>query len=753
MKDEPISALRFHPFSDRRTHICLVLAALTLAVYAQVYSHGYLLVDDHLYVGENARVQAGLSWANTRWAFTTTAAANWHPVTWLSHMLDCQLFGVHLGAHHLVNVLFHLMNVLLLFWLLERMTGAMWPSAFVAAVFALHPLHVESVAWIAERKDVLSTFFWLLTMAAYLGYLKKPSLGRYLAILPLFALGLMAKPMLVTLPCVLLLLDYWPLGRFTPPPAPQKHGKGKPVKPVKPAFPWKVLIEKIPLFGLVVLSSLMTYRAQQGLGAVQTLDMLSLTQRLANAVVSYARYAFHTVWPVHLSTYYPLAKDGLPWWQIATALVFLSGMTALVIWQIRRRPFLGVGWFWYLGTLAPVIGIVQVGSQAMADRYMYVPLIGLGIMAAWGGDAIIPRLPYRTHALAVICGLSIVAMTGLSALQVWYWGDNAVLYAHEVQLCPDSYFAHYQLGIALKKANRIDEAELEFLKTVEIMPNHVDAQLSLGLIAYGKKQYDEAIKHYTVALDHAVGHRNRAETEINFGTVLMETGRFDEAAKHYQIGLQLKPDMAAGHYNLGNALVRLNRPDEAARHYREVLRLEPGNQLAQTQLRELLQSGVATTSSEPKPKLETANDYYEYGNKLAEQNRFAEAAEQYQAALKLKPNELAARINLGNAMAAMGKPQDALTQFQEALKSQPNCGDALINAGNALIELNQFSKARDYFSKATQANPRNAEGWCGLACVLERLNQNTDAAKAYSKAFELDPNNRRAKEGLQELHK
>jgi tetratricopeptide (TPR) repeat protein len=729
----------------RRVLVRLALVTLTLAVYAQVYHHGFFLVDDGVYVKDNPRVQAGLNRPNIQWAFTTTAAANWHPITWLSHMLDCQVFGLGLAGHHLVNVFLHVLNVLLLFWVLDQMTGAIWPSAFVAAVFAVHPLHVESVAWISERKDVLSTFFWLLTMAAYSAYVRKPGISRYVVILPPFVLGLMTKPMLVTLPCVLLLMDYWPLGRFAvPPPV-----KGK----AKPGFPWKALVDKAPLFGLAALSSLMTYYAQQSSGAVQTLDMLPLHQRAANAGVAYVLYAIHAVWPVNLSTYYPLAKDGLSWGPVAGSLAFLAGISWLVAWKRRDRPYLAVGWFWFLGTLVPVIGLVQVGAQAMADRYMYVPLIGLSIMVAWGVPAVIPPTRFRLPGLAAGFFSSVVILSVLCWIQVSYWGDNITLYRHEADLRPDSYFAHCQLGIALKKAGRDDEAEPEFLKTVEILPNHMDANLYLGLIAHGRKQFDQAIQRYTLALEHASGQPNRADVEINLGAALSASGRVEEAAKHYQAGIQLKPDQPEGRYNLANALAALGRRDEAVAHYREVLRLQPDNADARNQLQQLLSAGPVTSATEAKPKLETARDHYAYGNKLAEQNRFSEAAEQYQAALKLDPNHIDSRINLGNTFAARGNPREALAQYREVLRVLPNCVDALTNAGKALTELGQFTKACEEFSKALRVDPRQVDAYCSLGYALTQLNQRDEAAQAYSKALALDPSSKLAKDGLERIRR
>jgi hypothetical protein len=391
--------------SDKYWSLCiyLTLALATLAVFWQVLGHDFVNYDDPDYVYRNPNVQSGITLSSIKWAFTTGHAANWHPLTWLSHMLDWQLFGDNPGWHHLTNLFLHIANTLLLFAVLKRMTNALWRSAFVAAAFALHPLHVESVAWVAERKDVLSTLFWMLTIAAYLRYLERPGTGRYLLTLLIFALGLMAKPMLVTLPFVLLLLDYWPLGRFQFGQIVKSVGQQS-RKSLNAFSHWKLsrhlLLEKVPLFALSAISSIVTFLVQRTAGAVTSVETLPLKLRIANTFVSYLTYIQKMVWPSRLAMFYPYPdKTDLIWQTVVFALLLLI-ISLGVIWLMRRRRYLLTGWLWYLGTLVPVIGLVQVGDQALADRYTYVPLTGLFIIIAWGVPDLIAKWRFRKHALA-----------------------------------------------------------------------------------------------------------------------------------------------------------------------------------------------------------------------------------------------------------------------------------------------------------------------------------------------------------------
>jgi len=434
----------------------LFLTITTIIVYWQVRTYDFINCDDNLYVIENPSVFSGLTFKNVIWAFTDAHAGNWHPVTWLSHMLDCQVFGLNPGRHHLTNLFFHIANTLLLFLILRMMTGALWQSGFVAALFALHPLHVESVAWIAERKDVLSTFFWMLTMYSYVRYVRAPGLERYWPVLLFFILGLMAKPMLVTLPFVLLLLDYWPLGRFN---AGASHKNTSAVA--------GLIREKIPLFVFVAASCSITFFVQKSSGAVRSLEDFSFTVRLANALVSYGGYLAKMVWPHSLAIFYP--HPGMPSaLKIAGACLMLIGISYVAVKTASKHPYMIVGWLWYVGTLVPVIGLVQVGPQAMADRYTYIPLIGIFIMIAWGIPEAVASWRQKRVCLPVLGIGAVILLSALTWGQAAYWKNSHTLFKHAISVTEKNYTIHYNLGIALFDQGGKTEAITHFAEATRL---------------------------------------------------------------------------------------------------------------------------------------------------------------------------------------------------------------------------------------------------------------------------------------------
>jgi tetratricopeptide (TPR) repeat protein len=556
---------------------CLFLTAVTLAVFWQVQTHDFLSYDDPLYVTDNRQVQAGLTISGVAWAFTTGHASNWHPVTWLSHMLDCELFGVSSGPHHLTNVLFHVANTIIVFIVLIRMTGAFWRSAVVGALFSLHPLHVESVAWIAERKDVLSTFFWFLTMGAYLLYVKKPTVVRYGIMTLLFSLGLMAKPMLVTLPFVLLLLDYWPLRRFQGE-LTQKQEMSQKI--------WKLIWEKVPLFLITLASCLVTFFVQRHGPAMQTLEQFPVTNRVANAMVSYATYLVKTIWPSGLAVYYPHPMDVLPSWQIVGAVSLLLVVSAVVFIERHRFPYLTVGWFWFLGTLVPVIGFVQVGGQAMADRYTYVPLIGLFIAGTWFGHQIItPRVKNR-GVLFGLAAVGIIALSVCSRHQVSHWQNNISLFSHALDVTKDNQLAHNQIGLALSKEGRVEEGITHLIEAIRITPQYVSAHVNLGNAYKDQGDVARAAKHYRVALTFVPDH---VTAKNNLGILLAKQGKMEEGMAHFSEVLEIDPENVRAHNNLGIALAKQGRLDEAIKHFSEALRIDPESESARKNIGQALQ--------------------------------------------------------------------------------------------------------------------------------------------------------------------
>jgi tetratricopeptide (TPR) repeat protein len=519
-----------------RLLICLLLAGAALIPYIQVRDHTFITFDDDLYITANSLVRAGLTWEGVKWACTTMHACNWHPLTWWSHMLDCQLYGLWAGGHHLTNVAFHLANTILLFLFWARVTGALWPSALLAALFALHPLHVESVAWVSERKDVLCAFFWLATMLAYARYAAAPSPRRYLLVLLFFTLGVLAKPMAVTLPFVLLLLDWWPLGRVWggPPAAPGFAGGGeRRPAPVKRVYR-QLIREKIPLIALAALASLITLVAQKGSGAVIPLALQPLGPRIANALVAYVKYLVKLLWPFPMSFFYALAP--VPWWQAAGAGLALLALSAWLLSQARRRPYLAVGWLWYLGTLVPVIGLVQVGGQALADRYTYIPFIGLFLMVAWGTAEVTAGWRRRQALLSAAAGVILLASLLATWVQVGYWRSPESLFRHALHIDKNNYMAYHHLGMALANQGKINQAVAAYHQTLVLAPLY-------------------------------------SFTYNNLAIIYAEQGRFDEAVSLFKTAIRLAPSNTGFYYNLAFTYQLQGKTAEAEAVMAQVLRL------------------------------------------------------------------------------------------------------------------------------------------------------------------------------------
>jgi tetratricopeptide (TPR) repeat protein len=543
-------------------YISLSLAALTLLVYFQVYSFQFVNFDDHETILNNTHIQNGLTLAGLRWAFTASYAANWFPVTWISHMLDFQLFGLDSGWFHLVNVIIHIASVMLLFALIRRMTGRLWESAFVAFVFALHPLHVESVAWVTERKDVLSAFFWFLTTWLYLDYVNRPNFQRYLVALGAFCLGLMSKQMLVTLPFVLLLLDYWPLAR------------------TKTTAISRLALEKAPYFALSLAASLIVYRVQHLAGAVQSVATIPLATRAANAVISYAAYLWQFVWPSGLAMFYPYPPS-LPVWQIAVSAMLLAAISALVI----RRPYLTVGWLWYLGTLVPVIGLVQVGQQTRADRYTYIPLVGISIMLAWGAAELMERYPARKFALQSVAAVFCLGWLAVSWTQVETWRNSNTLFEHAIASTENNYVAHMNLGEALTEQGRTKEALQHLYTSLEEKPENADGHDTLGAVLGQLGRTDEAAAQFREALRI---QPNDWEAHANLGNVMLAKGQMAAAVDEFRAAVKISPDLATAHLGLAAALLNLGQTDAAIAEFREALRLDPAMTPAQDGLKKAL---------------------------------------------------------------------------------------------------------------------------------------------------------------------
>ena len=687
------------PFlADKPWLLALILAIVTFIVYQPVWRAGFVDFDDEWYVTTNPHVLGGLTVPGVVWAFTSGYAANWHPLTWLSHALDCECFGMNAGGHHAVSVLLHVANTVLLFLVLRRMTGATWRSACVAALFGVHPLHVESVAWVAERKDVLSGLFWMLALGGYVRYVERPTRGRYAAVVGWYAMGLMAKPMVVTLPFVLLLLDYWPLGRTRW----RQSVVGNNAQLCFGELVW----EKVPLFALAAASCGVTIWAQHSGGAIGSLEALPLGPRIANAVESYVWYMEKAVWPSGLAVFYPYRL-----WSPAAVIAagaILVAVSATVIRRARRDPHLAVGWFWFLGTLVPVIGLVQVGSQSVADRFMYLPLIGLTMMLCWS----VPSRAMERWNLKVITCVAAAAVlaecAALSRVQVEYWKNSEALFRRALDVTRDNWVAHNKLGFALMPSGRLQEAIAEYEQALRIDPDYAEAHYNLGSVFLQEGKDSDAIAQYEQALriepDYANAHNN-------LGTVLLREGKVSDAIGHYEQALRFKPDFVEAHFNLGNALAEVGRVPEAIAHYEQALRIRPDYAEAHCNL------GVA----------------------LKQSGRIPEAIAQYEQALRIKPDFAEAHCCLGNILLQEGKVSDAIAQNEQALRIKPDFAEAHYNLGLALWQAGKAPEAISQWQQALHVQPDYAEAHGHLAIALEQAGRTPEAIEHYEQALRVKP--------------
>jgi tetratricopeptide (TPR) repeat protein len=651
----------------------LLLLAIAL-IFGQTVGYGFVSYDDGMYVYENAHVSRGLTTQGIGWAFTHEHGGNWHPLTSLSHMVDCQLFGLHAGWHHLINVLLHAATVILLLLVLWRMTDDLWPSALVAALFAVHPLRVESVAWIAERKDVLSGFCFMLTLAAYLGYVRNRfSLVRYLVLLAVFVLGLMAKPMLVTLPFVLLLLDYWPLGRM------RAEADGANSRRLS-----HLLLEKIPLFVLAAVACALALWSQSEGSALN--QQLPFSWRIGNAIVSYASYLGQLFCPTHLAVFYPHPGANLPAWKILVAVIILASVSTAALAYRRRYPYLLIGWLWYLGMLVPVIGLVQTGSQARADRYTYLSEIGLCMALAWGAVAILRARSYRGWPVAVTSALVLAILTVRAWQQTCCWCDSESLWRSAVAAVPRNGLAHCKLADALARQHRFAEAMTQYQEAVDVDPTIAEAHNNFGFALASRGQLDEAIRQYEAALAIDPYY---AEAHNNLGLTLAARGRIDQARDHYQKALENHRDYADAHNNLGLTLAALGQIDQAIAHYQQAVEINPDFAQAHNNL------GIA----------------------WARHGQFGKAVGCFQRALDIQPDFAEGHSNLGLVFASRGRIDQARDHYQKALLINPNFAEAHYNLALVLQAQGKLKEAIDHLQQAVKIRPAYVDAHNRLAWV------------------------------------
>jgi tetratricopeptide (TPR) repeat protein len=626
--------------------ISLLLIFAIIIAYGQVRNFDFVDFDDGVYITENSHVQKGFTVEGLAWAFTTFHAANWHPLTWLSHMLDFQIYGLSPMGHHWTNLLFHIANSLLMFLILKLMTGALWRSAFVAALFALHPLHVESVAWISERKDVLSTFFGLLMFFAYYRYVKISGFKNYLLVVIFFGLGLMAKPMLVTFPFLLLLLDFWPLQRLQ-----FKDNTSLPDEAARFDLQrfFKLIWEKIPLFVLAAIASVLTFIAQQSKGAIGSPELFPLQARIANAFVSYVRYFSKAIWPGNLAIFYPHPVNTLPAWQIIGASLLIAVAIFLSIRTSKKYPYITVGLFWYLGTLVPVIGFVQIGDQAMADRYTYIPLTGLFIIVAWGVSDLLVKWHYRKIFLGVSAVIILSALTVCTFFQASHWRNTITLFKNAVKVTENNYKALNNLGAALIDKGKPDEALLYFAEALRINPQKTGARNNLANMLFLQGKPDEAVFHYNEILKF---NPQKTDARNNLANVLSAQGKLDEAVLHYKEAININPEYVDAHYNLANVLSFQGKLDEAVLHYKEAIKINPEYVKAHYQLGKILinqgkmKQAMFHFAKTIKISPDYAEGYNQIGLILAEQGKYNKAEKFFLKAVQIRPNYTEARKNI-----------------------------------------------------------------------------------------------------------
>ena len=686
--------------------ICLALAVATFAVYWRVLGCDFINFDDPDYVTANPHIKAGVTLKSVIWAFTHSYSSNWHPLTWISLMLDCQIFGLHPEGFHLENVALHAVNAVLLFLLLQRMTGAQWRSAIVAALFALHPMHVESVAWISERKDVLSTFFGLLALLAYVRYTKefkdqssKFKVWNVLALF-LFALGLMAKPMLVTLPFVILLLDFWPIQRvedtgwrtfFSP-------GFGRLVR------------EKWAWFALSAASCGITFYVQKTAGAVATVESVPLIWRGLIAIESYCWYMFKTFWPTRLAVFYPL-EHYRPIPPFIAACVFLLAVSATAVWMLKRRPFFFVGWFWFLGTLVPVIGLVQVGGQGMADRYSYWPSIGLFIAVIWWAGELVRGSKLKLMLGSCAVAIALIALSAATFVQTGYWTDTIVLFQHALQVTHNNDMALNNLGVAFFQAHRYDDALAYHEAAVRLQPDVAVYHNDLGATLAAMNRQAEALAQYTEAVRLKP---STATFQNNLATAQARAGREDAAIEHYQMAIRDDPEFADPYSNLGALYVSRHHLDDAVREYTEALQLDPTNAVIH------LNAGLLFE------KVGRADDAL---NQLAE-------------AVQLDPASSKARYELGHDLLLRGQLQPAREQLAEAVRLKPDDAHAQFYLGLACLESESAQEGLIHLGEAARlrpdwVDPLNAQAWVLATSPDDKIRNGAESLRIAQRAAEL----------------
>jgi len=727
--------------------IGLFIALAIFVIYGQAYHFEYINLDDPFYITDNRYVYSGLTGKNISWAFlfkNSDFKTYWHPLTWLSHMLDSQLFGLDPGMHHIINIIFHTANSLLLFIVFKRMTGARWQSAFVAALFALHPLNVESVAWVAERKNVLSTFFWMLTMHAYVVYTERPALSRYLFVVFFFTLGLLAKPMLVTLPCVLFLMDYWPLGRLQLSRRIYQGDGAALGYPVQGTSYIRLVWEKIPLLSLAIAATYLSSSVLKSLKEMATVAQVPMGLRLSNALVTYVKYILKMFWPQKLTVFYPLPEH-IPLWQAIGAVLFLGGVTIWATRWIKERPYLGIGWLWYLGTLVPVSGLVQAGLwPEMADRWAYVPLIGLFIMMVWFFCDVFSDRRYKKISVSILGGLILLLLSAASWNQIRFWQNSITLFQHALAVNNQNLTAHYNISAAWQDRGAWDEAIRHYREILRLGRNDYGIHGDMGTALAAKGHIAEAVKHFNEAL--RLSPRS-AETHSNFGTVWANQGQSSKAEWYFREALRLDPDYAPAHYNLGNVLFGQGKPGEAIYHFSEAVRIKPNFMEAYNNLAiVLVQVGklgeaIKYCSAALRINPNEATIKKRLIETLADKKKMDISLNDLQERLKLNPEDPALNRAMGDLCKKRGELDKAILYYQIALDSGYESLELMNQLAVAYASRGHYEKARFVLMKAVSFKPNRWEAYYYMAGTYARQNKIEEATNWLKKAVNRGFNN------------
>jgi protein O-mannosyl-transferase len=703
-----------------RSLILPILVLSTLAAFSEVRQHDYINFDDDTYVQHNPKIREGLTWEGIRWAFSVGIASDfapdmWIPLTYLSHMAVIELFGNRPAAHHSMNLLLHVLNSVLLFGVLRRITGKDWPSALVAALFAVHPFQVESVAWITERKGLLSATFFLLALSAYVRYAEKPSFVRYLPIVVAYAGSLMAKPTLITLPFVFLLLDYWPLGRIPSSGLTTRGGL---------AILGRRIVEKIPLLVLTVASAFMTHQVMLRWGLVASSEQYGLGTRVANAAASYATYIQKAVWPSGFAVFYPHPGADLPMGQVIGAGLLLSALSIAAMMGARKRPYQIIGWLWFLGTLIPVIGLVQVSSQAMADRYAYVPLVGLFVMFAWTVSDFSISWRHRGPILFFSAFVVLSALVGFARVQVGHWRNSITVFEQALRVTEGNYMAHNNLGIAHRNLDRLDAAVDHFRMALRIKPAFGKGHFNLAESYQSLGRLEEAAAEYRVALNlppsHALDH---ASTRNNLAAVYQSMGRFEDAIRESEAALRIAPKDSVIYNNLGVSYRKLGRFDEAI---------------------EALNRSIALRN-------DFANPYSNLANVLSDQGKKEEAVQQYQKAIALDPGFVDAHFNLAGVYQDMGRIDDSIAAFETVIRLDPEDLAARTRLADLYVRMGRYPEAIAQYQWVLDRTPDDARAHLDLGRILLEMENAEEARIHIERALQLEPGLEPARRALENL--